>query len=304
MDDQRMTGAVVVGVVDAEQQRLVVRRAAEEAIRRGTDLRILHAVEWPLPPGSTESAGKAATNVEHAERVIAPFAEAINHQFPELEVVPDLVSGSPAPALIDRSSEASVIVVGHRGTGGFPRLPLGSVSLQVATHSACPVLVVRPTKSAEPQENRVVVGVDVEDIPSGLMKFALDAAESRHAALEVVYANTRPELLAAGPTGPLLATHEAASSSAHEALEKVLSAYRPHHPSLNIRARVERRRPAHCLVDASRHASLLIVGSHGRTGLKRLLLGSVSGEVLHTATCPVMVVPTPQQGSARLSSNH
>ncbi|MER7001160.1 universal stress protein [Streptomyces sp. NPDC000410] len=297
MDEQRVSGSVLVGVVDAEEQRLVVRHAAEEAVRRGTVLRILHAVEWPLPAGSAKSVGRTPTYVELAERVIAPFAEAMAQQFPQLEVVPDLVSGSPAPALIGRSSEASLIVVGHRGTGGFPRLPLGSVSLQVATHSACPVLVVRPGESAEPKENRVVVGVDVEDLPSGLMKFALDAADSRHAALEVVYADTRPELLAAGPSGPLLATGEAVSSSADEALEKVLAPYRSQHPDLDVRVRVERRRPAHSLVDASRHASLLVVGSHGRTGLKRLLLGSVSGEVLHTAACPVVVVPTAHQGS-------
>ncbi|WP_338677910.1 universal stress protein [Streptomyces sp. SCSIO 30461] len=39
-------------------------------------------------------------------------------------------------------------------------------------------------------------------------------------------------------------------------------------------------------MDAAQHTRLLVVSSHGRTGLKRLLLGSVSGEVLHTATCP------------------
>ncbi|MCW7987409.1 hypothetical protein XF35_19685 [Streptomyces platensis subsp. clarensis] len=45
------------------------------------------------------------------------------------------------------------------------------------------------------------------------------------------------------------------------------------------------------LTEASQRVALLVVGSHGRTGLRRLMLGSVSAETLHTASCPVLVVP-------------
>ncbi|MEU0103513.1 universal stress protein [Streptomyces sp. NPDC006267] len=298
VDDQRMSGAVVVGVVDTAEQRLVVRQAAEEAARRGTVLRIVHAVESPAPPGSAESAGRDVTTTQQAEHVTASFAEAVAQQFPQLEVVSDVVSGSPSRALVDRSSAGALIVVGHRGTGGFPRLPLGSVSLQVATHAECPVLVVRPGEREEPRENRVVVGVDVDDLPAGLMRFALETAEARGAALEVVYVATRPELLGTGPTGPALMDDGAVSRRAQEKLENMLAAYRSDHPGLDVQGRVKRHQPAQALVDASRHASLLVVGSHGRTGLKRLLLGSVSGKVLHTALCPVAVVPTARQSRA------
>ncbi|MER7700927.1 MULTISPECIES: universal stress protein [unclassified Streptomyces] len=297
VDDQRLSGAVVVGVVDTAEQRLVVRQAAEEAARRGAVLRIVHAVEWPAPPGSAEPAGRDVTT-QRAEHVTASFAEAVAQQFPQLEVVSDVVSGSPARALVDRSSAGALIVVGHRGTGGSPRLPLGSVSLQVATHSECPVLVVRPGEREEPRENRVVVGVDVDDLPAGLMDFALETAEARSAALEVVYVATRPELLGTGPTGPALMDDRALSRRAQEKLENMLAAYRSDHPNLDLQGRVKRHQPAQALVDASRRASLLVVGSHGRTGLKRLLLGSVSGKVLHTALCPVAVVPTAHRGRA------
>ncbi|MEV0966083.1 universal stress protein [Streptomyces sp. NPDC049910] len=63
-----------------------------------------------------------------------------------------------------------------------------------------------------------------------------------------------------------------------------------------IRTRVERCRAAHLLVESSRGAELVVVGTHGRTGLRRLVLGSVSGEVPHTAECPVAVVPVPATG--------
>ncbi|WP_374986992.1 universal stress protein [Streptomyces fradiae] len=59
-----------------------------------------------------------------------------------------------------------------------------------------------------------------------------------------------------------------------------------------MRSRVEGGRPGAVLNRATRRAELLVVGSHGRTGLKRLVLGSVSAQVLHSADCPVVVLPT------------
>jgi nucleotide-binding universal stress UspA family protein len=50
----------------------------------------------------------------------------------------------PARALIDASQEGELVVVGSRGLGGFKGLLLGSVAQQVAHHSACPVVIVRP----------------------------------------------------------------------------------------------------------------------------------------------------------------
>ncbi|MEU0162244.1 hypothetical protein ABZ154_26270 [Streptomyces sp. NPDC006261] len=80
----------------------------------------------------------------------------------------------------------------------------------------------------------MVVDVDVDALPSGLMDFALEAAEARSAALEVVYVATRPELLGTGPTGPALMDDEAVSSSTQEGLEKLLAPYRSHHPGLDL----------------------------------------------------------------------
>ncbi|MFJ6946146.1 universal stress protein [Streptomyces wuyuanensis] len=294
MHDHHTAGPVVVGVVEAQEQEQVVLRAAEEAVRAGTGLRIMHAVAWPLPAGSTEAGADGAAHADRAERVIARLTEAVHREFPDLEVEQDIVSGSPAPALIERSAGAPLIVVGHRGTGGFPRLPLGSVSLQVATHSHCPVLVVRPHAPAEPGANRVVVGVDVDDMQQHVMGFALHAAAIRDASLEVVHGSTRPDLLGTGPTGPLLVGHEKRPIAAKDLLEERLAPYRSRCPGVDMRTRVERGRPAGLLVASSRDAALLVVGTHGRTGLRRLMLGSVSGEVLHTAACPVVVVPPPE----------
>jgi nucleotide-binding universal stress UspA family protein len=52
-------------------------------------------------------------------------------------------SGVPAEVLINASSGADMLVVGSRGSGGFSRLLMGSVSSQVVHHAACPVVIIR-----------------------------------------------------------------------------------------------------------------------------------------------------------------
>ncbi|AYV26432.1 Universal stress protein [Streptomyces sp. ADI95-16] len=283
-----VAGGVVVGVVDAEELVPVVRAAAWEALAHGGVLRVLHAVEWPLPHGSEEA---GTDHVQRAERVIAPFAELVAADFPQVRVVPDIVSGSPAPALIRRSHEVSLVVVGHRGSGGLPRLPLGSVALQVATHAASPVLVIRPGEEPDPgpKRRRVAVAVEVGGVPAEVMDFAMEAAIRRKSDLDVIHAVAPPLLSGAGTTGPALTDHQALRDSAAQALERELAAYRQRWP--RMRLCVQEGRPASVLVEASRTAVLLVAGTRGRSGLKRLVLGSVSGEVLHHAHCPVAVVP-------------
>ncbi|MFE3581317.1 universal stress protein [Streptomyces vinaceus] len=294
-----VSGGVVVGVVDAEELVPVVRAAAWEALARGGALRLLHAVEWPLPPGAEEA---GMDHVQRAERVIAPFADLVAKEFPQVRVVPDIVSGSPAPALLRRSHEVALVVVGHRGSGGFPRLPLGSVALQVATHAGCPVLVIR--RGAEPDSGRehprVVAAVEAGGVPAEVMDFAVAAAVRREADLDVIHALAPPTLTSAGITGPVLTDEKALGESAAQELERELAAYRERWPRLRLR--VQEGRPASVLVEASRTAELLVAGSRGRSGLKRLMLGSVSGEVLHHAHCPVAVIPCATQDEDHLDA--
>ncbi|RII20194.1 Universal stress protein [Streptomyces sp. YIM 130001] len=288
MEDTAGAGrTVLVGVDEGREQRSVVRYAARQAALHAAALHLVHVVR-------PEASGKEAlrAGVEREATVVEPLAQLIRTEFPDLAVSSEAVSGQPAAVLIDRSSHVTQLVVGHRGSGGFPRLPLGSVSWQVATHAACPVIVVRPGEEPERADapNRVAVGVDVVNIAGQALDQAYREAELRGAHLTLLHANFHLSEL---PTGPAMAApnFEALDAGARRVLTAEAVERRERHPDVEVGLRVERVRASTLLTEASRRSSLLVVGSHGRTGLQRLILGSVSAEVLHTASCPVMVVP-------------
>ncbi|MCC3655632.1 universal stress protein [Streptomyces sp. S07_1.15] len=291
-------GPVLVGVDDAHDQQIVVRHAAAEAARRGLPLHILHAVEWPLPAGAAEVYREVSAPQAQAAAVLAPFTAQAHAEHPGLNVVAEPFAGRPAAALVDRSARVSLVVVGHRGTGGFPRLPLGSVSWQVATHAECPVIVVRPGRTTVHPAHRVVVGVDTAEPTAEPLRFAFEEAALRETELTLLAAGSRPEPMTVEPVGPAVPDREAVTRAENGPgdLEDLATAWRHEYPNVPVTTRHVAGRPAAALTEASHGAELVVVGSHGRTGVRRALLGSVSAEVLHTAACPVAVVPVRAAG--------
>ena len=92
------------------------------------------------PPGAVPSVDQYQQSVrQDTERLVAQKLGEPKHPI-ELHVV----HSPPPQALLSASKGASVLVVGHRGRGGFAGLMLGSVAEQCVRHAACPVLVVRP----------------------------------------------------------------------------------------------------------------------------------------------------------------
>ncbi|MFJ8150271.1 universal stress protein [Streptomyces sp. NPDC096048] len=224
--------------------------------------------------------------------VVDRFEAVARSAFPDLAVAGELPFRGPTSTLVERSTEACLLVLAHRGAAGFPRLALGSVSLQAATHSRCPVLVTRPGSHRGPAPERVVTGADLVHYSQETMEFAFAEADRRSAHLRVVHALHRTTLLP-GPGSVTAAEREVCETedSARALVEERIAELRGQHPQVPVELHIEWARPATRLTELSQEANLLVVGSRGRTGLRRLLLGSVSSEFLHTAHCPVAVVP-------------
>jgi nucleotide-binding universal stress UspA family protein len=135
----------------------------------------------------------------------------------------------------------------------------------------------------------VLVGVDFSPYGEAALAAAVDEAARRGTGLTVahVWWNEPLETLA-DPGGDVV---DRAGRAAGEQLAGAVAEVRRTHPGLAISERlIHSLNPEHSLIEASRDAGLVAVGSRGRGGFGGLLLGSVSQALVHHAHCPVLVV--------------
>ena len=139
----------------------------------------------------------------------------------------------------------------------------------------------------------IVVGVDHSEGAKAALRFALEEATLRGATLRVVHAWQYGFIGASGVEGALPALggdikelREAAAATLEETLRESI----PDTDEVEIERRLVEGRPAAVLVDESRGADLLVVGSRGHGGFTGLLLGSVGQQCAHHAACPVVIV--------------
>jgi len=138
---------IVVGVDGSAPAQRALEFAAEEAILRGGRLRVVCA--WQISPdvyggGFAPALDQEALDAfrEHAQTVVRDALESVTRLHPTLEADGTTPEGQPAERLLEEAQQATLIVVGNRGRGGFSSLLLGSVSQQVVHHAPCPVVVV------------------------------------------------------------------------------------------------------------------------------------------------------------------
>ena len=142
-----------------------------------------------------------------------------------------------------------------------------------------------------------MVGVDGSDASLAALRWAADEARLRATSLRAVYAWSfipaqplgDPGMLAM-PAGDLAGQLGAESDAARSALETALSDALGSDPDVELEQKLVEGDAGDALVAESATAELVVVGSHGRTGLKAALLGSVSRHVVSHAACPVVVV--------------
>jgi nucleotide-binding universal stress UspA family protein len=139
----------------------------------------------------------------------------------------------------------------------------------------------------------IVVGVDHSAGAKAAVRFALDEARLRQATLRVVHAWQFGYIGATGLEGWLPAAGgelEDFRQAAAAALDETLRDVGADTDGVAIERRVDQGTPAAVLVEESRGADLLVVGSRGHGGFAQLLLGSVSQQCAQHAFCPVVIV--------------
>jgi nucleotide-binding universal stress UspA family protein len=216
----------------------------------------------------------------------------------------------PVADMIDRHAAATgadLLVMTTHGRGPLARFWLGSVADALVRQGSIPVLVVRPQEAApdlaqEPVLRRVLIPLD----GSALAEQVLEPALALGAAMQAEYTLLRvvqpmipgghipASAKVSGLREPLLkqlqALHRQELTEAQEYLERIAERLRAR--ALTVQTRVvSQERPATAILeDASAHgADLIALATHGRGGLKRLLLGSVADKVLRGGSTPVLV---------------
>jgi nucleotide-binding universal stress UspA family protein len=142
-----MIETILVGVDGSDSARSALDFAVREAALRGARLRIVSA--WEIPPaiyggGFVTGIDEATLDGfrEDAETIVREALAEAERLQPSVQCEGRTPEGQPAEVILQEARDASLIVVGNRGRGGFASLLLGSVSQQVVHHAPCPVVVV------------------------------------------------------------------------------------------------------------------------------------------------------------------
>jgi nucleotide-binding universal stress UspA family protein len=264
---------VIVGYDGSDRTLPALRWAAQEAMGSQRALRVVLA--WGLPTmGFSAVSASADLDRIKAESVLANAVYLLGTEVPGLSVEGELVQDKPAQALVDRSADAELVVVGHSGKGRVDRLVMGSVASGVVSHSESPVVVVRGEESGLVRRvGPIVVGVDGSAESEDAVRFAMRAAPQHGYEVVVVHAGELDGL-----------------SGGLHGLSPALAAGREQNPAVEVREVVEAGNAAELIVAQAKDAALVVVGSRGHGGLAGLVLGSVSRAVVEQSDCSVVVM--------------
>lgn len=292
-----MSKPIVVGVDGSTSALYAVDWAAAEAGRRRLPLRIVHvAARWEYGAAIPAEPGPSAPQAEAVRLRVLRLAEERARTFASVTVDCRLGVGSVPATLIQEAEDADLLVLGPRGTGGFTRLLLGSVSRQAVEHAPCPVVIVPPDTDPRPRRAEIVVGVDGSQGSVDAVGFALEEASSRAMGLRAIHAWTRPAYPA--ELRPVRYDAAAVEQEGFRLLSESLAGWTSKYPDVPVLEQVIEGAPVEVLTETSGAVELLVVGARGRGGFPGLRMGSVSHAVLHHAKGPLAVVRR-DAGSAR-----
>jgi nucleotide-binding universal stress UspA family protein len=199
----------------------------------------------------------------------------------------------PYKYIVDEAikSKSTMIVMGRRGRTGLKRLMMGSVTARVIGHAPCNVLVV--PKAAQLEFKNIVVATDGSKYSAAAASEALGLAKWNGSTLTVISV-VPSELMTPTDIDFTMTQRELiVEKDMHEA-EKNAKAVKEaaQKEGVAVKAFVLSGRPADAIIETAqeKNADLIVLGSHGRTGVERLLMGSVAERVIVLASCPVLVV--------------
>jgi nucleotide-binding universal stress UspA family protein len=296
---------VAVGYDGSEAAQQSIRWAAEYAATLHSPLRVVHAWVWPVftknlgPVKGVEGSGLRhsaetilAEGVELARAAYRPLpggapgasagmkaavpAEAGADADAVANVDGVMDAGLPAQVLRSAARDARLLVIGSRGMGGVLGQLAGSVCLDLAGSSPCPLIVIRRSRSpGQP----VVVGIDGTSRSSAALAGAVQLATTLGTGLQLIHIDQ-----SRGGDREEHGRHT--PGHGQEVLDRALAEARQLAPDLDVSASLVHGRAASKeLLAAAADADVLVIGTHNREGGP----GNTVSAVLHKARCNVLI---------------
>jgi nucleotide-binding universal stress UspA family protein len=199
----------------------------------------------------------------------------------------------PVEAILNAAADDDVqfIVMTTHGRSGFHRWRLGSVADRIVHTSTHPVVLVRPHEDVQvgTSFDRILVPLDGSEMSARAIPHAVMLARAGNATIVLLraVAGTVPAL-ALPLDGYYLEADESAEAQAVQELQSVAETLE----GVEVEILATCGRPEAVIGEAAENADLIVMASHGRGGLARLALGSVTDSVIRHAGRPVMIVPS------------
>lgn len=267
-----------------------LRVASRLAVEKGAELVIVHAwqlpatsyvMEAPVPLMVTQAViDDAQRGLDAAVRDVTPTVKRVRGE---------LLSGVPWVEIVDFLEKQSfeICVIGTHGRTGLARIMLGSVAEKVVRHAPCSVLAVRPDGEVKPFRH-VLVPTDFSESADDAIALAAALTEPG-GSISLLHVMEVPVAFTGEIRNADLA--RAIDKAATKALGDVATKLRDR-TSLAVETRFRMGYPGAQILaalDDDRTIDLVVMGSHGRTGIMRALLGSVAEKLVRHARCPVLV---------------
>ncbi|GAA2771109.1 universal stress protein [Streptomyces showdoensis] len=281
-----MTQGIVVGLDGTEQAHAAAEWAAEEAVLRGTGVRLVHVLE-PSPDALVPLVSREPVE-SWAQDLLARTAAGLRERRPGLAVTTGVLPSAPVTSLVAAGEEGELLVLGSRALGGVAGYLVGSVGMTVAGRIERPVVLVRAGDAA--RHGPVVAGVDVRQPADGILGFAFEEAALRGGRLEVVYVQQLPFYAGLGPA-MVPDVRPAVTPAIRHSLDELLESWRAKFPDVVADGRVLIGSAGQELVRGAGDAALVVVGRRTRRSVLGGHLGSVAHAVMHHSPAPVALVP-------------
>jgi len=266
------------------------------------ELTLVHALTLPEldhPMITSEVRDQVRDNIEKQLRqkgnaLLANAVQDLPRDFGPAQQIHQI--GSPAQVILETAQSAlpDVILIGARGLGKMKELLLGSVSHRTVLHAPCSTVIFKdPLASLR----KILLPVEGEEDAHVAFKFLAEKPFRESVEIQLMLVWPQPQTPWPITLGQSKLIEEHAITHAQEQLDSLtVKLGTMGYPATSY---VGLGDPSYAILEQQRanKADMIMMGSHGRHGISRFLLGSVSHSVLHQADCPVFIIREAQYGT-------